>query len=282
MDERSPLSSSHQLYARLGSALAPVVIDVRRPDAFAADDRLIISAFHRPHDQVAQWAQMLRPGHPVVVYCAHGREVSQGVASTLRRAGIEATYLEGGISAWKESGLPTRRKAAGIADDKWITRERPVIDRIACPWLISRFINPLAEFIFVPANEVLAVAKQAGATPYDVPGVEFTHVGEGCSFDTFVAKYGLERDPAIVTIAAIVRGADTDRHDLTPQSAGLLAISMGLRDLSPDDHEVLRHGFVIYDALYAWAKSRQSETHSWPPAGFPADTHVEKTKSGAS
>jgi len=151
---------------------------------------------------------------------------------------------------------------------KWVTRERPVIDRIACPWLITRFIDKEAQFLFVPPDRVKAVAEETGATPYDVPGVKFTHVGEGCSFDTFVATYGLQRDPAILTIAGIVRGADTDHHDLTPQSAGLLAISMGLRDLSPDDHEVLRHGFVIYDALYAWAKKRQSETHNWPPAGF--------------
>jgi hypothetical protein len=124
---------------------------------------------------------------------------------------------------------------------KWITRERPVIDRIACPWLIARFIDKEPEFLFVPPDQVLRAAAETGAIPYDVPGVEFTHVGEGCSFDAFVAKYGLDSDPAIVTIAAIVRGADTDRHDLTPQSAGLLAISMGLRDLSPDDHEVLKH-----------------------------------------
>ncbi|MER8417695.1 chromate resistance protein ChrB domain-containing protein [Mesorhizobium sp. M1329] len=150
------------------------------------------------------------------------------------------------------------------------TRERPVIDRIACPWLIARFIDKEPEFLFVPPDQVIPVARETGATPYDVPGVEFTHVGDGCSFDTFVSKYGLERDPAIVTIAAIVRGADTDRHDLTPQSAGLLAISMGLRDVTPDDHEVLKHGFVIYDALYAWASRRKAETHSWPPGSKPA------------
>ncbi|MER8563178.1 MULTISPECIES: chromate resistance protein ChrB domain-containing protein [unclassified Mesorhizobium] len=152
---------------------------------------------------------------------------------------------------------------------KWVTRERPVIDRIACPWLIARFIDKEPEFLFVPPDRVIPVAQETGATPYDVPGVEFTHVGDGCSFDTFVSKYGLERDPAIVTIASIVRGADTDRHDLTPQSAGLLAISMGLRDLTPDDQEVLKHGFVIYDALYAWASRRKAETHSWPPAMKP-------------
>ncbi|KFC64635.1 Superoxide dismutase SodM-like protein [Bosea sp. LC85] len=152
---------------------------------------------------------------------------------------------------------------------KWVTRERPVIDRIACPWLIARFIDKEPEFLFVAPDQVKAVAAETGATPYDVPGVEYTHVGEGCSFDTFVSKHGLDRDPAIVTIAAIVRGADTDRHDLTPQSAGLLAISMGLRDVTPDDHEVLKHGFVIYDALYAWASRRKAETHSWPPAMKP-------------
>lgn len=153
---------------------------------------------------------------------------------------------------------------------KWVTRERPVIDRIACPWLISRFIDKEAEFLFVPPGDVIRVAEETGATPYDVPSVEFTHVGEGCSFDMFVAKYQLDRDPALVTIAAIVRGADTNRHDLTPQSAGLLAISRGLRDVTPNDHEVLRHGFVIYDALYAWAKTQPAEKHSWPPAGFKA------------
>ena len=149
---------------------------------------------------------------------------------------------------------------------KWVTRERPVIDRIACPWLITRFIDKEPEFLFVPPDRVLSVAQQEGATPYDIPGVELSHVGEGCSFDSFVSKYGLGEDPAIRTIATIVRGADTNRHDLTPQSAGLLAISMGLRDVTPDDQEVLRHGLVIYDALYAWAKKRQAEAHSWPPA----------------
>ena len=148
---------------------------------------------------------------------------------------------------------------------KWVTRERPVIDRIACPWLIAKYIDRQPEFLFVPPDQVGRVAAETGAIPYDVPGVELTHVGEGCSFDSFISKYGLDNDPAIVTIAAIVRGADTDRHDLTPQSAGLLAISMGLRDLSPNDHEVLKRGFIMYDALYAWASHRTTETHRWPP-----------------
>jgi hypothetical protein len=142
---------------------------------------------------------------------------------------------------------------------KWITRERPVIDRIACPWLIARFIDKEPEFLFVPRDRVLSVAQETGATPYNIPDVELTHVGDGCSFDAFVSKYALGHDPAIVALAAIVRDADSNRHDLTPQSAGLLAISMGLRDITPDDHELLRHGFVIYDALYAWATGRQAK-----------------------
>ena len=147
---------------------------------------------------------------------------------------------------------------------KWVTRERPKIDRIACPWLIRRFIDPDAQFLYVAAGEVLQVAAEQGATPYDIPGVEMSHVGEKCSFDAFLAKYRLD-DPALQQLAAIVRGADTSRLDLTPQSAGLYAISLGLSQVHADDHEMLRHGLVMYDALYAWCESCQSETHNWPP-----------------
>lgn len=146
---------------------------------------------------------------------------------------------------------------------KWITRERPKIDRIACPWLILRFIDQDAEFLYVPASEVLAVAAKIGATPYDIPGVELSHVGEQCSFDAFLAKYRIT-DPALVQLADIVRGADTSRLDLTPQSAGLYAISLGLSRVFADDHEMLRHGLVMYDALYAWSREGQHETHNWP------------------
>lgn len=137
---------------------------------------------------------------------------------------------------------------------KWVTRERPKIDRIACPWLIKRFIDPEAEFLYVPLGEVVRVAEMTGATPYDIPGVEMSHVGERCSFDAFVAKYHLD-DRALHQLASIVRGADTSRLDLTPQSAGLYAISLGLSHVFPDDHEMLRHGLVMYDALYAWCRA---------------------------
>ena len=142
---------------------------------------------------------------------------------------------------------------------KWVTRERPKIDRIACPWLIARFIDAAPEFLYVPAGEVLRVAAETGATPYDVPGVEMTHVGELCSFDAFLHKHGLDDDPALQQLATIVRGADTSRLDLTPQSAGLHAISLGLAQCFADDHEMLRHGLVMYDALYAWCRSNHRD-----------------------
>lgn len=147
---------------------------------------------------------------------------------------------------------------------KWITRERPKIDRIACPWLITRFIDKEPEFLYVPSGDVLRRAKETGAIPYDIPGVEFSHEGELCSFDAFLNKYQLD-DRALKQLAVIVRGADTSRLDLTPQSAGLYALSLGLSQNFTDDHEMLKHGMVMYDALYAWCKSCQSESHNWPP-----------------
>ena len=134
---------------------------------------------------------------------------------------------------------------------KWITRERPKIDRIACPWLVARFIDRDAEFLYVPAGDVLRIAEETGAIPYDIPGVELSHVGELCSFDAFLAKYGLS-DSALKQLAVIVRGADTSQLELTPQSPGLYALSLGLSQNFLDDHEMLRHGMVMYDALYAW------------------------------
>ena len=145
---------------------------------------------------------------------------------------------------------------------KWVTRERPKIDRIACPWLIARFIDKEPEFLYVPTDQVLSVAQETGATPYDIPGVEMSHVGELCSFDAFLKKYNLT-DPALQQLAVIVRGADTDKLDLAPQSPGLLAISLGLSRNIADDHEMLRQGMVLYDALYTWCQSAQGERHAW-------------------
>jgi hypothetical protein len=148
---------------------------------------------------------------------------------------------------------------------KWVTRERPKIDRIACPWLIARFIDPAAEFLYVPADQVLRVAEETGAMPYDIPGVAYGHVGEFCSFDAFLRLHDLT-DPALQQLAVIVRGADTARLDLAPQCAGLLAQSLGLSALFADDQVMLRHGMLMYDAYYAWLKQARGETHAWKPA----------------
>ncbi|MGH7620185.1 MAG: chromate resistance protein ChrB domain-containing protein [Gemmatimonadaceae bacterium] len=148
---------------------------------------------------------------------------------------------------------------------KWITRERPKIDRVACPWLIARFIDRAPEFLFAPPSDVLAITAATGATPYDVEGVELSHDGPLCSFDALLTKYDLGADAALRDLAMIVRGADTDRLDLAPQCAGLLAISLGLSRIFSDDHEQLGHGFVIYDALYAWLREARAEPHTWNP-----------------
>lgn len=147
---------------------------------------------------------------------------------------------------------------------KWITRERPKIDRIACPWLIARFIDKEPEFLYVPARDVVRIAGEQGAIPYDIPDVELSHVGELCSFDAFLSKYGLS-DPALAQLAVIVRGADTSRLDLAPQSAGLYALSLGLSRNYADDHQMLQQGMAMYDALYAWYRECQGETYNWPP-----------------
>jgi rhodanese-related sulfurtransferase len=259
MDGNALAVSSNDLYARLGTASAPLLIDVRRPDAFNSDDRLIIGALHRSPADVARWQGELPAGRPVVAYCVHGHEVSQNVASALRAAGMNASYLEGGIAHWKEGSLPTRRKR-DATENKWVTREHPKIDRIACPWLISRFVNPAAEFIYVPPNDVAKVATEVGGTPYDIKGVEFGHHGEQCSFDAIVRQYDIH-DAALDHLATIVRGADTSRPELTPQGHGLLAISYGLSSNFPDDHEMLKHGLVMYDALYTWCRLHRKAEH---------------------
>jgi hypothetical protein len=176
---------------------------------------------------------------------------------------LGAKFLEGGIEAWRAAGGPLVGKPAG-ASSLWVTRERPKIDRIACPWLVRRFIDPEAEFLYVPAPEVQRVAAERGAVPYDIPGVDFSHDGELCSFDAFLKRFRL-RDPALEELARIVRGADTDRLDLAPQAAGLLAVSLGLSLNFRDDHEMLAHGITVYDALYSWCKRGKAEIHTWNP-----------------
>lgn len=253
MDGSQQAISPQELYHRLGMASAPLVIDVRRSDAFDADDAMIVGSIRRLPQEVERWREALPKAPAVVVYCADGQEVGRSIAAALAAVGIEATYLEGGIAAWRAQALPTRRRR-GASPSRWVTRERPKIDRIACPWLVRRFIDPEAEFLYVPAANVAETARRRDATPYDVAGADFGHVGERCSFDAFLSLYDIA-DPALDRLALIVRGADTGRPDLAPQSPGLLAISRGLSENFPDDHAMLAQGMAIYDALYAWCRS---------------------------
>jgi len=233
---------------------------VRKSATFRAAPELIRGALRRDPLRVAEWAKTLPAASSVVVYCVHGREVSQGVAQAVGAAGIRAAYLEGGIEGWREIAGELARKPAG-ASSRWVTRERPKVDRIACPWLIRRFVDPGAEFLYVPAAEVRNAAAARDAVPYDIADVKFSHDGDRCSFDAFLAAYRL-RDPALAELALIVRGADTGKLELTPQSPGLLAVSLGLSVNYPDDHAMLDHGMVVYDALYAWIRSTRAEVHS--------------------
>ena len=254
MEAKAGPVSSGDLLASLGTARMPVLIDVRRAPAFAAAETLIVGAIRRLPEDVERWKAALPHDRAITAYCIHGQEVSQGVAQALCAAGYDASYLEDGITGWTERGLPTRRKRSP-EPGKWITRERPKIDRIACPWLIRRFVDPEAEFLYVPAADVLAAAARCGAIPYDIPGAEFGHRGDECSFDAFLRLYGIG-DPALDRLALIVRGADTGRLDLAPQSSGLLAVSHGLSMSFADDHEMLERGMVVYDALYAWCRAQ--------------------------
>lgn len=230
----------------------PLLIDVRRRGEYYDSSDLISGALRRDPDDISSWVEELPAASAVVVYCALGGSVSQGVASQLQARGAKASYLAGGLEGWRAAGGSLDHKPAA-ASTRWVTRERPKVDRIACPWLIHRFIDKGAELLYVPANAVLATAQSRDAVPYDVPGVHFSHDGELCSFDAFLRHYRLH-DPALKQLAMIVRGADTARPDLAPQAAGLAAISLGLSRTFQDDHEMLRHGMVLYDALYAWCK----------------------------
>jgi rhodanese-related sulfurtransferase len=245
----------------LHSSQPPLVIDVRREERFLESAYLLRGALRRRPDRIDDWKTTLPAAASVIVYCVHGKEVSQNAAKTLN-----ARYLEGGIEAWRESGGELDAKPRGAAT-RWVTRERPKIDRIACPWLVRRFVDPDAEFLYVPANQVLDVAKEKDAVPYDIPDVHFSHDGERCSFDAFLKHFNLG-DPALAELALIVRGADTNRLELAPQAPGLAAVSLGLSRIFQDDLEMLAHGMVLYGALYAWCKEGKNELHTWNPAAY--------------
>jgi rhodanese-related sulfurtransferase len=251
----------------IGAPKCPALLDVRADQAFSADPRLIPGSVRRSPDKTDEWAGEFH-GRTVVVIGSKGLKVSHGVAALLREAGAFAEVLEGGFGAWAQSGLPLVPASKLPPRNRqgrtlWVTRERPKIDRIACPWLIRRFVDPAALFLFVAPSEVEGVAGQFGGAPFDIEGVFWSHRGETCTFDVMIEELGLA-SPALLRLAAIVRGADTARLDLAPEAPGLLAASLGLSRMYSDDLEQLEAGMALYDAFYRWSRDATSETHNWP------------------
>jgi rhodanese-related sulfurtransferase len=251
----------------LGTHGSPVLIDVRNDEDFAADPRLIPGSIRRDYRDVAAWASAATG--PVVIVCQQGKKLSHGVAAYLRHAGTLAEVLEG-FEAWRRaSGMLVPQDRIPSRDEQgrsvWVTRSRPKIDRIACPWLIRRFVDPSAVFLFVPASEVSLVGDRFAATPFDVENQFWSHRGELCTFDVMIEEFGLKSEP-LLHLAKIVRGADTDRPDLAPEVPGLLAASLGLSRMYNDDLEQLEAGMILYDAFYRWCRDATDETHNWPNA----------------
>lgn len=273
----SPVQISATQLARLiGTPAAPIVLDVRIDEDVAADPFLLPTAVRQPHDDVmALVPELLETacGKTVVVYCQKGLKLSEGAAAILRCHGIQSEVLEGGQFAWRDAGypqlplsaLPSRIQTGDslFGHTLWVTRLRPKIDRIACPWLIRRFVDCNAQFLFVSASSVTAVAEKFSATPFDIEDVYWSHRGEECTFDTMINEFGLVTEP-LVRLATIVRAADTDRHQLAPESAGLLAASLGLSRMYSDDLQQLEAGMGLYDAFYRWARDAVNEGHDWP------------------
>ena len=256
-----------QLARLIGTPDAPVILDVRIDNDHAADPRMLPASIRRDHRIVASWADEYA-GRRVVVICQLGQKLSQGVAAWLRHAGADAETLEGGFEAWVASkGLLLRPDHVPERDDRgrtvWVTRARPKIDRIACPWLIRRFVDPSAVFLFVAPPEVVDVAERFRATPFDLEDIFWSHRGELCTFDVMIEEFGLHSE-ALDRLALIVRGADTARLDLAPQAAGLLAVSLGLSRMHKDDLVQLDASFSLYDAFYRWARDAVGESHNWP------------------
>ncbi|MGB3147937.1 MAG: sulfurtransferase/chromate resistance protein [Paracoccaceae bacterium] len=251
-----------QLARLIGTPDCPTLIDIQIGADFAADPRLIPGAFRHPFDRVETLAAGLS-GQRAVVICQKGQKLSEGAAALLRCHGVLAENLAGGALGWAAEGLPMIPAAALPGTRLWVTRHRPKIDRIACPWLIRRFIDPGARFLFVAPCEVLAVAEKFNATPFDVEGVAVSHRGDHCSFDALLDDFQLHTAP-LDRMALVIRGADTDRHDLAPQAAGLLALSVGLSRQYKDDLAQLEAGLTLYDALYRWARDGFEERHDWP------------------
>jgi rhodanese-related sulfurtransferase len=262
--------SPKDLWNAIATRDAPQIIDARRRNAFDASPYLLPAATWHDASKTQEWSAELDRARPIVAACKAGHEMSQMVIAQLRADGFDARVLQGGYEAWGEASLPFIAKAEldrltpkrpGI----WVTRRRPKIDRIACPWLVHRFLDAQARILFVDPDQVVNVARESGGIPFDIKDIELSHEGERCTFDTMVKLFGLESEPSLVRLALIVRGADTARPDIAPEAAGLHAISLGLSALAgDDDHGLLERGFMIYDALFAWLRFAAEERHNWP------------------
>jgi rhodanese-related sulfurtransferase len=256
-----------QLSRLIGLPTAPELVDVRIDEDYRADARLLPGSLRRDHRAADAWASAYA-NKSVVVVCQKGQKLSQGAAAWLRHNGIDAQTLEGGFEAWKQADqLLVRTDKLPSCDEQgrtvWVTRARPKVDRIACPWLIRRFVDRRAIFLFVAPSEVTGVAERFNATPFDIDGVFWSHRGETCTFDTMIEEFGLKSEP-LVHLATIIRGADTARLDLAPQAAGLLAASLGYSRMYRDDLEQLEAAMGFYDAFYRWCREATTEAHNWP------------------
>ena len=258
-----------QLSRLIGTPDAPVLVDICIDEDYNADPRLLPGAFRHPFKDIAALAPRFSDQR-VVVICQKGQKLSEGAAAILRDNGVRAENLEGGNFGWRDANLtlvPAEKIPERNAQGRtvWVTRHRPKIDRIACPWLIRRFVDPQAQFLFVSPSEVAGVADRFNATPFDVEDVFWSHRGERCTFDTMIEEFCLGTEP-LERLATIVRGADTSRHDLAPEAAGLLAASLGLSRMYRDDLAQLEAGMALYDAFYRWARDATDEQHNWPSA----------------
>ncbi|MBI3699567.1 MAG: chromate resistance protein [Afipia sp.] len=258
--------SVEKLGRLIGTANAPMLIDVRTENDFKADPRLIPGSIRRSHERVAEWTSGVTGS--AVIICQKGGKLAEGTAAWLRHEGLHAETLDGGFDEWKSAKLPLvpadklpARDARGRTI--WVTRSRPKIDRIACPWLIRRFVDPNAVFLFVTPSEVEEVGKRFGAAPFDIENVFWSHRGELCTFDVMIDEFGLAMPP-LLRLGKMVRAADTGRLDLSPEAPGLLAASLGLSRMYDDDLAQLEAGIALYDAFYRWCRDATGETHNWP------------------
>lgn len=261
--------SVSQLNRLIGTPECPVIVDISIDPDFKDDPYMIPGSFRHPHTDIAGLKERLG-NRPAVITCQQGIKLSQGLVAWLKGDGMAVEYLQGGMYGWRDAPDTQRIPAATLPEPVdgatlWVTRHRPKIDRIACPWLIRRFVDPYARFLFVSPEWVLGVADRYKATPFDVEDVAFSHNGENCSFDTMLDVFELH-SPALDRMATVIRGADTNRHDLAPEAAGLLAISVGLSRMYRDDQAQLTAGIALYDALYRWARDGFEEGHDWPAA----------------